>query len=230
MLANEPCNILIYTQRNPGWKKTYLQFTRYRHKDVIGAINYAHQQSCAPIFLWGSCASAYHCTRALIALEQKGLIKALNIHGLIFDSGWSSPIKVTRTVPQGWCKEGIARAFKGAEKDYKKTAYKPFIRKLSNIVCQAYCLFHSLIIKPALIYSKNNANLIHKINLITIPILFIHSYDDWQTPIKDAQALAHKAPKSEYWWIKKRSKHAMHHFKHKVIYQKVLKSFFARHI
>ena len=64
-----------------------------------------------------------------------------------------------------------------------------------------------------------------KQDIFTIPVFFIHSYDDYTAPIESAKKIALKTPFATSWWIEKPSHHTCHHLKYKTEYREHLLNF-----
>src|SRR5581483_8890448 len=97
------CNIFFFDARGRGKSEGPLlrQVWKYgvnEYKDIVGAIEYIHSRNALPIILCGVCSGAFNATHAVLHLEKQGLLSRYNIKGVIFDSGWGSIMKISRTV------------------------------------------------------------------------------------------------------------------------------------
>ena len=220
-LLPEDCNILLFDSRGRGKSSGgYYAFWRYgmdEYKDVIAAIDFAQEKDSCRIILYGICAGAFHAAHA-VAHEEKS-----RVCGLIFDSGWSSVSTASYTGFTGDMKKNIGQVIKNS------TAY-PLIESLVarmglGIAQVSMYLFHTFLCKPTLYFYHNHTNLLEKINLIAVPILYIHAYDDDRVDIAAVKQLAKHSQKPHCWWIEKPSCHAAHHLKHKHEYRKKLIKF-----
>ena len=223
----EHCNLLFFDARGHGSSQGPLfskiwEYGMHEYKDIIGAITFVHKQNNLPIILYGTCAGAFHAAHAVIKLHEQGRIEQLQIKGLVFDSGWASVTATSCTTPQAWIKELI---LKGLAKVYGSNNYRELKTTLpykitSTITDSLMSVVHYVICKPCLWFNEHNTNLFDKIERIKIPVLFIHAQDDDYTSISDVKKLAQLVDKKTCWWIKKESKHACHHLKHKTAYTK----------
>ena len=116
-LLPDDCNILFFNARGHGnsegfFKATILKYGNVEYKDVIGAIDYAHKQSPAPIFIHGICIGAFHATHALANLQQRNLLEQYNVKGFIFDSGFGSLAKISNALKYDLDHKIIPKMFK----------------------------------------------------------------------------------------------------------------------
>lgn len=236
MLRDEPCNILLFDSRSSGktawpiWRRLW-QFGQHEYKDIQAAIRFANSFQC-PIFLYGTCAGAFHAAHALLDLEKKDDPLKHRIRGLVFDSGWSDVDATSRSVAQ----EKIDRSIKNfllathagysPEKMDTSVAYT-LISASSKSLLNA---LHFVLFKPFFKFNASQTNLLSHIDSLQVPILFIHSYDDKETPFIPTYLLYLKAPLKTSWWIKRPSRHSCHFLKYKHEYQRQLITFFNAHL
>lgn len=229
-LLPKNCNVLLFNSRGHGGSQGSLMrsmwsYGEHEYKDVIAAIEYAHQISGKPIVIIGVCAGAFHAAHALARLTKQGRIEELNVKGLVFDSGWSSVSRVSLTVPNARINEIIARMVAKIKRSHYRQEKNSWpARALSSIVQRIYGIFHTMGYRPFI--TEGKTNLFKYIKQIGIPMLFIHSYDDDYAVISDVKRLAQCVQQAECWWIDKPSKHACHFLKHTQEYQRRIIHFF----
>ena len=68
-------------------------------------------------------------------------------------------------------------------------------------------------------------NLLSYIDTVTVPVLYIHSEDDYYAPIGPVKQLANKTKQATTWWINESSTHACHHIKHAQAYEQRIQQF-----
>lgn len=176
------------------------------------------QQNDKPIILLGSCAGSFYATRAMLDQQYD------HVKGLIIDSGWADPAQTAQSVMRGVVGHFLDTKLLKGDGHYYKENRPVWFKKLVHRVQKIGDFLYENLLKKRLEAQKKHFNIAQEIQKLTIPMLFIHSYDDYQTPIAPLQELAQKAQKAEYWWIEK-SKHCCHHLKHKEEYKKRLINF-----
>ena len=217
-IVPEDCNILFFDWRGHGkstgkFLSALWQYGQHEWKDVVAAIDFVHTKVNKPIVLYGLCAGAFHSVNALMFLGNDKIEK-LGIKGLIFDSGWSSLNQISETFLIGHLQSKIKKLPKLTQ---------VFIKNLSKNMIK---LIHYGTIKPILhLSSSKKTDILPRISILTIPILYIHAYDDTYASIDCVQVLAEQTLKNYTWWIAKPSKHACNHLKHTIEYANRLSGF-----
>lgn len=226
LFKDQPCNIFLCETRTVRQNSfvNILNFGIYSEKDVIASIQSAYLYgNKKPIVLWGTCAGGFYVTRALIELTLDHKISQYNIAGFIFDSGWGSVYEAIVTSLKGNIQMKLAKALAsvGLYKDYRIAAQSWAVKGISTLTNWMFTNPVSwYIIKPLYAYRSYKTNLLKNIDKLTIPLFFIHSYDDTNKPIEGSMALYEKVKNKTSWWIKEPSFHSMHHFKNKNEYKK----------
>lgn len=226
-------NILFFDARGHGKSDgtlltTVWAYGQNEYKDILGAIDFAKEQADnCPIIILGLCAGAYHAARALIYLEEQHKIKDSLVRGLIFDSGWGSVTASSHSAPLAKIHEIIAKQSTAllSVKNYREAQNNILVQAVSSIFTLCYSALHTIVFRPLFTLQEPTTNLFDKIHIISVPILFIHSYDDQYVPIANAQALAAKVARKKCWWIKSESKHGCHHLKYSKEYIQKLSAF-----
>ena len=235
MMKDQPCNIFLCETRvvDQNIFKNIWDFGIRSEQDVIDCIKKVHFLSGkTPLVLWGTCAGAFYVTRALIDLVDQQKLSAYNVAGFIFDSGWGAVDEAIVTQTRGRVKENIAKGIAPftAHKDYRQVSQSWLARGLSALADWFINPFSWYVVKPLYGYRTYKTNILKTIEKLTIPIFFIHSYDDWVKPIADAKRLYEKAQNKTAWWIESPSVHSMHHFKHKEEYKRRCIEFIGRRV
>lgn len=207
-LVDSNYNLLFFNARGHGPSEGFFKFIQLGnyglddYKDIIGAIKFAKSKSDAPIVLHGTCSGAFHMAHALIKIKDQ--VEELNIKGLIFDSGW---VKVSTV--------GVCTALEELKK-IRNPIKRNFVHGILKVI--EFLVFDK-ILKNDSITSLN-----HKMHDINIPVLFIHSTDDYYAPFIDVHSLYEETPNAEYWWIPT-SSHSNHWLKYKAEYAKRFRNF-----
>ena len=225
------CNILLFDARGHGKSEgpLFSQLWKYgvnEYKDIIGAIQYVHFCNTLPTFLCGICSGAFNATHAVLNLENQGLLSKYNIKGVIFDSGWASVIKTSRTVAIGGSDKRMSLLFRSLLGYNLSTIrsslpYKLLFSVVEHSINVAHLCLFAFFMKR---YEKRT-NLLYKIKNTQVPFFFIHSYNDLYADINDVQQLAALIHHKECWWIENGSYHAYHHLKKKELYQEKIAAF-----
>jgi len=220
------CNILLFDARGHGvsegslWRNL-LQYGAHEYKDIEGAVQWAHEQSSKPIVLFGVCAGAFHATHAVYHMQKQQLVEQYDVRGLIFDSGWSSLTNIVPTALSGEWKKRMMKRVKTAPSIVQRGVQLAVVLPVSFLI---------QITTPPLVWlsvskKAHEANLVSKIDIVQMPILYMHSEDDSFAPIKPVKQLADKTKHAHTWWITEPSTHACHHIKHAQAYKGKLKQF-----
>jgi len=224
-LAPDYCNLLFVDMSSYGESEGpnfYLNLRNYgknNYKDIVNAMTFVNKKTDGlPQIIFGWCSGAFHAASALIDLEDK--IKGMNIKGLIFDSGFSSLIQISKSplyhIRHKYTPKLLAPLFGGN----KKRAKNSFICK-----CTSFCLCYflelvGLFILPAIKEREPESNLYDKIGHLNLPILVIHAEDDKYSPWEKLQKTIEKMPNKELWLIEAgKSSHAENHLKAKHDYK-----------
>lgn len=229
MLPND-CNILLFDARGHGNSEGSFFSTLYKYgareyQDVIGALRFIHRLNNLPIIIHGTCIGAFHSAHAILALQKNNLLPYLNIKGLIFDSIPASVIQMIYA-PHTHLEEKILPSLFQTwySNDSKKEIKQRYLFRITNTCISLMLSSIGFLTTPPLKYHNNNRSLHGKMHHIPYPILFIHSYDDTYSCIKEAQKLAQEA-QATCWWIEQPSVHAAHALKHKYEYQERMNNF-----
>ena len=229
-LLPQDCNIFFFDARGHGESEGSLIWKLWRYgideyKDILGAIAYMTKHNTLPIIIAGICSGAFNATHAMIYLEEKNLLPRSRVKGLIFDSGWGSILKIITTAPAAGIKKRLASivgSIYGTKKNItlNNNAYQLFAYITDKICIAGY---HACARALTAQYD-HITNVSEKINRLTSPIFFIHSYDDTYANFDDAAQLAALTPNKQCWWIEK-SYHAKHHLIHKKLYKEKVIAF-----
>ncbi len=217
------CNILFFDARGHGKSEgpLFSQIWKYgvnEHKDIQGAMLYLHSCNHLPIIVCGVCSGAFNAAHAVLDLENKGLLSKLNIRGIVFDSGWGSFKKMSRTVMIGGSDKRMRRFFG----DVGSCAW---YKALFSAISFNINVLHTCILSHIAQLYESQTNLFNKIKGTQVPFMFIHSYNDLYADIQDAQKLASLVKNKQCWWIKDGSYHACHHLKKRELYQQKVAAF-----
>ena len=227
-LAPKYCNLLFLDLRSAGesdgpnmfWKMRNYGKTDYQ--DIINAIHFVNKKTSGkPIIIFGWCSGAFNSATALIHLKDD--LKALNIQGLIFDSGFGSIIEMAHVPFIDLDKKYIPKFVLTLYRGDKKKAKQSYICTFSTFFCKSLLHGLSLFVKPPIKKREPKTNLYDKIQNISIPIFFIHAEDDEYAPWQHTQKLVEITPQKSLWLIKPgKSRHATNHLKQKEQYQQKL--------
>lgn len=233
MFADQPCNLLFIEGRNQSWRwwlgTQILHFGDYGHKDMQAAIEYVHKKNNKPIFLLGTCTGAFYAANAILDYQATNSIRQYNIQGLIFDSGWSSPAKTMPVAMKGiigtFCDKLCGRNGRYCLEN-RPWLFGKAIALVHTCIDTLYAGFLHYFVKQV----DRNKNLLEHIEKNIVPLLFIHSQDDYITPIDQAKELYAKSNNAEAWWIEEKSFHALHYLKFKDLYKQRLVTFINKHL
>lgn len=170
MLPLDNCNIMFFNGRGKG-KSTGLgsllnifNYGMNEYHDVIAAIKHLNNECPkTPIFLHGICVGSYHAARAVTKLSPQE-IAHYNIKGLVIDSGFDSINTIACTMP---CNQ------------IKQTFTVPLIRQ--SLIKIYHCLY-GLLYKHQALKKESELTLKDKLANSQIPVLFIHSKNDYDAP------------------------------------------------
>lgn len=224
-LMPDDCNLLFFDARGHGKSGGHFlsriwQYGSYEYKDVIGAVHFAAKRQRCPIILYGVCAGAFHATHALLQLQKRGMLHhALQIKGLIFDSGWSSIAAASRSAFASEVDTMVRRRCKNSPRLYVS---------VSAIAQGMVHALHTCIVRPVLYMRTSDTNLANKMSRFDIPVMYIHAQSDTYVRIEPVQKLAEQTKQATTWWINEPSKHACHHLKLKEQYREKMLSFIDR--
>ena len=227
------CNLLLFDARGHGKSEGPLlrEFWLYgvnEYKDIIGALTFLKKQNSLPTIIWGLCSGAFHATRALAVLNEQKKLSLFNVRGLIFDSGWSSVEKAAYTAPRARLHEYIHILMGKLTRRHKKDPHikkMPVTRMLSSLLDVTYNTIYATLFYPFHKPYRHRASLTNAMDVLPIPILFIHAKDDRYVHVGDTQRLAKRAQQPTCWWIDKPSRHSCHHTKHNEAYEQQLTVF-----
>lgn len=205
------------------------QYGEHEYKDIIGAILYLAKKNPQPIFIFGTCAGAYHALRALIELNRTDQINSNHIKGLIFDSGFAS-LSNACTIPDKHFKDKIipAALMTLYKNDTRAQIKERYIYKISTWLMSKALNILSYFLKPKIEENERKYALNQQITTLSCPIMYIHSEDDSYSSINEVKELAEHTKNKEAWWITEKSEHACHYLKHKVAYCQRLQAFISR--
>jgi pimeloyl-ACP methyl ester carboxylesterase len=223
------CNILLFDARGRGQSDGLLLWKLWRYgmdeyKDILGAIDWVNNDNELPIVVGGTCSGVFHAAHAVIYLEKTKKLQQLRVKGLFFDSGWGSVSTMSKSSAIANIKKRLAKFMSilyGTKKNIKQNR---LYQACSYALLTGFYIGHTVCALPITTYYEKTTNLFDKIHLISIPVLFIHSYDDTHADIEEAIKLSELTPNKQSWWIEK-SSHAKHHLIHKDIYKKKLETF-----
>jgi pimeloyl-ACP methyl ester carboxylesterase len=227
------CNVLFFDGRGRGKSdQSFLGLLRTasgtyglnERKDVVAAIQFNQKQTHKPCILLGLCAGAYNNMHAVLQLESEQHIKMLNVIGLINDSAWGSFNDALNSTAKSFFHTPFMTCLSYlCDKQTVKSS--TLWRLLTAGIDKSYDGLHRVVFDRLI--DKTATNIADKINLINVPMLFIHSHDDEDVPIGMVQELANNAKKecTHCWWIDEPSKHAEHHIKHQLPYGQKVSAF-----
>lgn len=230
-LLPENCNILFFDARGHGKSdgllliRTWI-YGQHEYKDILGALNFVRARTDKPIIIYGVCAGTFHAAHALLHLIKEEKIEEYCIKGFVFDSGWASLLTVSWSVPTAKANESLAHAWANLYgKKWKEVLSTIPYRVTSYLLTKLLAIVHIVGFFVPFAIQEKNTNLFDKIELLPIPIFYIHSHDDNYAPIAHAKYLAKKSQKAQTWWIQEPSKHACHCLKYKHAYREKLHKF-----
>lgn len=227
-LLSDDCNILLFDARGHGasegtlWR-TLLQYGVCEYNDVIGAVQWAHEQLQQPIILFGVCAGAFHATHAVAHMHKQNMLEQYNVKGVIFDSGWNSLMSIVPTAFSGELKKRIYTLIKRRNLFIQQGVRYGITVPLSYLIHGTVPMLSRCFVSK----KARNATLQKKIGCLDIPVLYIHSEDDSFARIDPVRRLAKKTRHAYTWWISQPSTHACHHLKYPDFYREQLEQFIA---
>jgi pimeloyl-ACP methyl ester carboxylesterase len=228
-LLPEYCNILFFDARGRGTSEGPLVWNVWRYgmdeyKDILGAISWINNNNALPIIIGGTCAGVFNAAHAILDLIRNNRLTESHVQGLFFDSGWGSVMTMSRSSAIANIKKYIHKIIAAVHQTKRSIKNSVLYTTFCSIAVRCFRTAHFLCVKPLINQYEKTTNLFDKIQQITLPILFIHSYDDTHASFASANKLASLAPNKECWWIQK-SSHAKHHLYHKDLYKEKLTAF-----
>lgn len=230
-LLPQDCNILFFDSRGHGKSEgsyKQLNYGVHEYKDIIGALEFVHNDTSKPTLLYGLCAGAFNAAHAVFELQKQNRLKALQVSGLIFDSGWVSVERTAYSVAKSKTNEMLMKRVASwymlpHYREAQKTTLFSCASSLTNVLIGGV----HLMLKPFFTYYDSATNLLVKAQKtpLRVPCLFIHSCDDACVSLSDVQKFAACIPRKECLWIDKTSKHACHYLKHTDMYEQYLHRF-----
>lgn len=221
-------NILLFDARGhagsegPFWSNLG-KYGKNEYKDVLGALSFVRENVGGDIVIYGVCTGAFHASHALIKLSRENKIKQYGIKGLIFDSGFSSCVEVSKAGKYHLQKKILPRMLSWYAN--KKKIRSTYLYRISSyFLTKLGVTLKNWFVMPGLRKLENETNLSDKLHEVDCPIFFIHSKDDNYAPFEQVQQLADSAKDKTCWWIE-HSSHALHALKHKHEYQRRLLAF-----
>ena len=228
-LLPDYCNIFLFDARGRGssegpFLRNVWRYGIHEHEDISGAISWINKKNTLPIIIGGTCCGVFNAAHALINLKNNNTLAQSRVKGLFFDSGWGSVMTMSQSSAIANIKKYISRTiafFYGTKKKVEQRA----LYKLSfTLIHRCFKIGHFMCARPLVMPYEKETNLFDKIDQISLPIFFIHSYDDTHADITNAIKLSQRAPNSQCWWIEK-SSHAKHYLIHKDLYKEKLSAF-----
>jgi pimeloyl-ACP methyl ester carboxylesterase len=230
-LLPQDCNILFFDARGHGNSEgsyRQLNYGVHEYKDIIGALELVHADNGKPTLLYGLCAGAFNAAHAIFELQKQNRLEALQVSGLIFDSGWVSVERTAYSVATARTHEILMKQIASwyvlpHYREAQKTRLFLCAASLTNLLIGGV----HLLLKPFLMRYESSTNLLVKAQktALRVPCLFIHSHDDTSVSLSDVQKFAACVPRKECLWINKTSKHACHYLKHTEVYEQYLHRF-----
>jgi len=231
-LLPRDCNILFFDARGHGKSAgsfRQLNYGVHEYKDVIGALEFVHKDTGKPTLLYGVCAGAFNSAHAIFELQKQNRLDALQVSGLVFDSGWVCVDKTSYSVAIAKTNEMLMKKIASwyALPNYRQAKKTSLFSCFSSLTSLLIGGIHTLLCKPFFKYYDSSTNLLSKAQKtpLRVPCLFIHSHDDTSVSLADVQEFAACVPGKTCWWIDKPSKHACHHLKHTDKYKQYLNDF-----
>lgn len=240
-LLPEDCNILFFNARGHGnsegyFKAKILMYGNNEYKDVIGAINYAHDTlNGKPILIHGVCIGSYHASHALLDLQKNNLFNKYLVKGFIFDSGFGSATKISNALKYDLDRKILPGYFVGSlpdgtpEEEVRKRyqeVRKQYLFRITRFLALGLFRLMQLCYTPVIWYREPAANLFDKIEQLPCPIFYIHAENDTYTSIEQAKKLAAHSQSPTCWWVPN-STHACIQLKQKEEYHQKLAAFIA---
>jgi len=228
-LLPEYCNILLFDARGRGssegpFLRNVWRYGTHEYKDITGAISWINNNNELAVVIGGTCCGVFNAAHALINLTKNNTLITSRVKGLFFDSGWGSVMTMSQSSAIANIKKHISRTITflyGTKENIEQRA----LYKLSfALIYRCFKIGHFMCAKPLIMQHEKTTNLFDKINQISLPIFFIHSYDDTHADINNAMELSALAPNSQCWWIEK-SSHAKHYLIHRELYKEKLTAF-----
>ena len=228
-LLPDYCNILLFDARGRGESQGSFIWNIWRYgmdeyRDIVGAISWINHNNSLPIIVGGTCSGAFNAAHAIVHVIKNNLLEQTHVKGLFFDSGWGSVITMSQSSPIVHIKKYLSKCLLLAYGTKEIAQKNSFYTSCSSCIVSCFKIVHLLCISPVASHYEAITNLFDKIQVITIPILFIHSYDDTHAAFSQVKKLATLAPQKQCWWIEK-SSHAKHHLIHKEEYKEKLIAF-----
>ncbi len=228
-LLPEYCNILLFDARGRGASDGSLLWKIWRYgmdeyKDVLGAISWINHNNELPIIIGGTCSGVFNAAHAILKLIQTNTIAQSRVKGLFFDSGWGSVMTMSQSSAIINIKKSIGKVVKLLQGTKQNLKNSILYQLCSSAAIYCFKAAHTVCARPLIMQYEKATNLFDKINQITVPILFVHSYDDTHADFSNANRLATLAPNKQCWWINE-SSHARHHLIHKELYKEKLIAF-----
>jgi len=231
-LIPESCNLLLFDARGHGGSDGYLfssllRYGQHEYKDVMAAIEFTYAQTGLPSIIFGLCAGAFHSVHALTALKNHPRVPTDAVAGLVFDSGWGSLMKTSRSVPKAKIRDVIKNSLAKIW-DKKTIECSRLFNGMMYCADLVYDVCHYCLYKPFV--DEKNTNIADKIADVSVPVLFVHATDDAYVCIDEVKKLADRVPCKQCWWIDQPSRHARNHLKHKHAYKEKLAAFITQSI
>jgi alpha-beta hydrolase superfamily lysophospholipase len=208
-------NLFLFDARGQGKSKSWSialharSYGKQEYKDITAAISHAEQLFNKPIYVLGFCSGAYHAARALIHYQNQGFLETSGVKGLIFDSGWYSVRRASKTAPYAAMKEWLFGQFKSRNSKSRHIAAYMFY----TILYPLFMASKTILLDSAYAWNDRKLNIFNALQNLDVPILFIHSMDDDRIPVNDIYELSETITPERRgtWWIEEgRSKHAWH--------------------
>jgi pimeloyl-ACP methyl ester carboxylesterase len=228
-------NMLFFDARGHGESKgAFLsaleQYGKNDYKDVIAALDFAKEQSDAPIFLHTICIGSFHTVRAVSVLKNESRLNDYPIIGMVIDSGITS-LRSAMKIPAMHIREKVLPGYLATM--LYGTANKT-TKKNAQVSLPFYVIDYTLI---PLINGWINLcewratdyavyeNIFEIIEAVPCPIFFVHGVNDEYSDVADIKKVAQSVNDATTWWIEGRSSHTNNQLIHKDEYKKRLDLF-----
>jgi pimeloyl-ACP methyl ester carboxylesterase len=174
-------NICLIEQQGHGestgnlWKTTFWKqdYGFHEYKDILDTAHELRNRRPLPTVIYGACSGAFHALTAVIKAQELGELESLGKIMVIADSAWPRLEKMARQIAdEHWWKKG---------------------KYIRYVITDTAC---SLLLTPSYRRKDTETRLDTHVSQIpsSVHVAFLHSPDDMDAPIEDAQHMAQLIP------------------------------------